>query len=118
MTEQADLDALAKTAAGSGGGGADTAAGGGGDGSRQPTDRAELVKWLQSDKGPGVQAFALAADAMLRSQGRTPAPNKNATPTTAASTADTGSEPAKRTRPAKTKMMIEETKNDMGSERS
>jgi hypothetical protein len=69
MTEQADLDALAKTAAGSGGGGAETAAGGGGDGSRQPTDRAELVKWLQSDKGPGVQAFALAADAMLRSQG-------------------------------------------------
>ena len=53
MTEQADLEALAKTDAESGGGGAETAAGGGGDGSRQPTDRAELVKWLQSDKGLG-----------------------------------------------------------------
>ena len=69
MTEQADLDALAKAGADAGGGGAEIAAGGGGDGTRQPTDRAELVKWLQSDKGPGVQAFALAGDAMLRSQG-------------------------------------------------
>ena len=69
MTEQDDLDALAKAAADVGGGGARTAAGGGGDGARQPTDRAELVKWLQSDKGPGVQGFALAGDAMLRSQG-------------------------------------------------
>ena len=46
MTEQADLDALAKAGADAGGGGAEIAAGGGGDGTRQPTDRAELVKWL------------------------------------------------------------------------